>query len=95
MASCFQPPAAPSDVEGAEIGSVGDIAPVFVFSQQVSRSQALVLWEGLRDQFDANRALCLNLLTELPVDTLLVEVSRSEDTTASLSAKLYLLRSAG
>jgi len=41
------------------------IAPVLVFRAAVTKSQARTLVDALRDPFDANRQLCLDLLLQL------------------------------
>lgn len=73
MAACFRSPVALTHGSGAE-DSPG-IPAVFVFSSAVSEQQGACLMEGLRDPYDANRALCLNLLSELPVHKLGLTVS--------------------
>lgn len=41
------------------------IPPIFVFSLAVNREQAHTLVEGLKDPFEANRIMCLELLYRL------------------------------
>ena len=52
------------------------ISPVFVFSEAVSDSQASSLFEGLRDPYNANRIISLDLVLGLPTNKLGLNVRR-------------------
>ena len=46
------------------------ISPIFNFCTALSDSQAMSLLHGLRDSYDANRILYLDLLQEIPAKRL-------------------------
>lgn len=75
MAACFRSPLALTHGSSAQDGP--GIPAVFVFSSVVSELQGACLVKGLRDPYDTNRALCLELLLELPVHKLGLTVSES------------------
>ena len=51
------------------------IPPVLEFSSAVTKEQAMSLVDGLRDPFDANRQLCLELLLKLQCTKVGLDVS--------------------
>ena len=51
------------------------ISPILVFPVVVSIEQAHTLVEGLKDPFDANRAICLELLCRLDTAKIGLSVS--------------------
>ncbi len=78
MAACFPPPTecsldnnAARDVAGCDAAP----PPVFVFSSAVSEPQGACLLGGLRDPYETNRVMCLDLLLELPTDKFGLTVS--------------------
>ena len=54
---------------------VSQIPAVFEFERSVSQEQARCLVDGLRDPFDANRLLCLELLYRLEPGKIGLDVS--------------------
>ena len=64
----------PSSVEGCSSNDT-DISPVFEFPRAVSVEQARRLVYSLRDSYDANRALVLELLCCMSQDSLGLQVN--------------------